>query len=195
MNPGKKLFVILMLVFIGQALAASLSYGQPQKAAEYHVKAAFIYNLVKFIEWPNKDWDQKPSIILGVFGDDPFDDALDSLQGKSVRGKEIIVKKISSFNAIKKCDILFISGSEKDALGHILKDLSTLPVLTIGDTESFASKGVMINFYIENDRVKFEINTDASKGAGFRIHSNLMKLGKIVSGRSNEKRSTDGSFE
>lgn len=170
----------MMLLVMGYAAASPLQ-AQERKHGEYEVKAAFLYNIGKFVEWPEKPGERGEHLVLGVLGDDPFEGCLDALQGKKLRGKKIVVKRITSFHGAKTCNILFIAASEKERINLILKELANKPILTVGDTDSFAAKGVMINFYIDNNRIRFAINNEAAKRANLRIHSNLLTLGKIVS--------------
>ena len=177
----KTLFTVVMLLLTGYASLASPLCAQERKNGEYEVKAAFIYNIGKFIEWPEKPGEKSDCLTLGLLGNDHFEKHLDVLQGKKLRGKKIIVKRFASVHEAKNCHILFIAGSEKTRINLILKELATKPILTVGDTDSFAEKGVMINFYIDNNKVRFAINNEAAKRANVRIHSNLLTLGKIVS--------------
>ena len=177
----KKFAVILLIIWIVQMTIVTIpARGQEKKIGEYEVKAAFLYNMARFIDWPDKSLDQKSTLTIYILGDAPFGSALDAIQGKTIKGKTIVVKKADSLNILKNGDILFISGSEKERLEQILKGISGLPILTVGDTESFAKNGVVVNFYIEDKKVRFEINIAAAERAGLRISSNLLKLGKIV---------------
>jgi hypothetical protein len=179
--------VILLLIWIALAAAIPAVHGQEKKFGEYEVKAVFLYNLTKFIEWPDKSLDQKSTLTIYILGDAPFGSSLDAIHGKMYKGKPIVVKKTNSLTILKSSDIIFISHSEKERLEQILKEISGLPVLTVGDTESFAKKGVILNFYIEDQKIRFEINIEAAKHAGLRISSNLLKLGKIISPSTGKK--------
>jgi hypothetical protein len=183
----KKFLVVLLLVWIASAAAIPTAHGQEKAIGEYDVKAAFLYNLTKFIEWPDKSLDQKSALTIYILGDAPFGNALDAIRGKTIKGKAIVVKKTNSLDILKHGDILFISNSEKGRLEQILKGISGLPILTVGDTESFAENGVIVNFYIEDNKIRFEINIEAAKRAGLRISSNLLRLGKIISPQTGEK--------
>lgn len=177
----KKFLVVLLLLWIVLAAAIPAADGQENKFNEYEVKAAFIYNLAKFIEWPDKSMDRKSTLTIYILGNAPFGSALDAIRGKTIKEKAIVVKKTDSLNILKNGDILFISNSEKERLDQILNEISRLPILTIGDTESFAENGVIVNFYIEDKKVRFEINIEAAKRAGLRVSSNLLKLARIIS--------------
>jgi hypothetical protein len=178
MDFYRKFASILILLLI---MSAATVRGQERKPSEYEVKAVFLYNLAKFIEWPDKALDDASTLTLYILGDDPFGIYLDAIKGKSIKGKSIDIKLIDSPDALKSTGILFISSSEKEQLRDILKRIFNRPILTVGDTQSFARAGVMINFYIENNKIRFEINTDAAKVAGLKISSNLLKMGKIIS--------------
>ena len=167
----------LILLFLITAGAAPHAYAEHARPAEYEVKAAFIYNFAKFIEWPA---DAGASFNLCVLGEDPFGAALDLINGKPVRDKNVAVKRIKSHQQLKTCQIVFISASEKEHLPQILDAVENLSVLTIGDTNGFTQQGVAINFYIEDEKVRFEINPKAAESADLKISSKLLKLGRIV---------------
>jgi hypothetical protein len=188
MDFYRKVSAIFILILITAAVAPLSALGEERKPGEYEVKAVFIYNLGKFIEWPDKSFDNSSTLTLYILGDDPFGTDLDAITGKLIQGKRIVVKQIDSPGALKNPGILFISSSEKEQIRDILKSISGLPILTVGDTKSFAQRGVMINFYIENNKIRFEINLDAANLAGLKISSNVLRMGTIISpskGRDN----------
>jgi hypothetical protein len=168
-------FTILM------AISMSLGYGSEPEFSEYEVKAAFMFNIPKFVEWPDRDpTENKGAIDLCVLGSDSFGSGLDQIAGKTVKGKRLLVKRIRSARDVKGCEMLFISGSEKERLNDIIETLKGTHILTIGDTSGYARRGVMINFYIDTGKVRFEINPDSTKTAGLVISAQLLKLAKIV---------------
>lgn len=172
------LFIILVL---SMAIKVTSADAQQQKLGEYEVKAAFMYNFLKFIEWPDNAFsDYHTSINLCVLGNDPFGSTLDSVQGETIKNKQIIVKHYNDARGLEKCHILFISRSGEEHLTQILKTLKGLNILTVSDTKGFAQQGVVINFYIEENRVRFEINQDAVNRSGLKISSKLLNLAKIV---------------
>jgi hypothetical protein len=180
MDFYRKLAAILILMTITVAVVILPARGQDHKLGEYEVKAVVLYNLAKFIEWPDKSLDKSPTLPVYILGDNPFGAHLDAIKGKLIKGKSVVIKQIDSPNALKNVGILFISSSEKEQLQDILQGISHRPILTVGDTRSFAQKGVMVNFYIENNKIRFEINLEAAKLAGLKISSNLLRMGKIV---------------
>jgi hypothetical protein len=155
-----------------------LLQGQQRQPKEYDVKAAFIFNFAKFVEWPNEG--QISNWRVCLVGTDPFGAALDELDGKIVKEKKMAVKRDESLNSLKNCQMLFISSSEKERLKSILAAIKEYNVLTISDTENFARQGVMINFYVEDNKVRFEINADAVRRTGLKITSKLLRLARLI---------------
>ena len=158
---------------------------------EYEIKAAYLYNFGLYVQWPNSPAQgTDENIAIGVLGKDPFGPHLDRIaEAKTIEGKKIVVYRFKSMDQYRPCHILYVAArtveGEKeerpeDRLAAVLRKTRGAPVLLVGDTEGFAQKGVMINFYIEENRVKFEMNPDAAKRAGLQISSKLLKLGKIV---------------
>ena len=170
-SPEHILIIILLLSFLFRNGANA------QKPTEYEVKTAFIYNFAKFVEWQKIE---DETLSLCIIGDDPFGPAMKNLEGKTAAGKRIVVRNISSIEGLKKCRMLFISSSEKGRLSDITGLAKDMGILTISDTESFAEKGVVINLYMEDDKVRFEINIDAAADARLQINSRLLSLARIV---------------
>ncbi len=176
-----KIFGAALLVIIFAMLSGSAAtFAASPPANVYQVKTAFVYNFFKFISWPQ---DASPSpeagITICVLGSDPLGDALESLTGKEVNGKTLLVKRLRKKEEANSCNALYICRSEQARIGSILKGIKG-NVLTIGDIKYFASSGGIINFVVVKNRVSFEINTDAAAQAGIRISSQLLKLARIV---------------
>ena len=176
--PARKfLLLLLALTAPGHSLAAPAQDAPP---SEYAVKAAFLYNFAKFIEWPAETFSSPNApFTLGVFGENPFGDDLErTVKNRAVNGRPFAVKQINSLSELKNCQILFISSSERRRFNEILKALDNASVLTVSDTERFIQAGGMINFFMENNKVRFEINDQAAKRAGLRISSKLLNLAR-----------------
>ena len=151
----------------------------PLRAGEYQVKAAFLLNFANFVQWPTAAL-RNDTFIIGILGQDPFDSALDSLKGKTVKGRRVIIKRYDDPEDAREATILFISGSEQRSLPRILKTLKNRPVLTIGDHPGFDRSGVMINMLLVRKRVCFTINLAAANQTGMEISSHLLKLAQEV---------------
>jgi hypothetical protein len=151
---------------------------------EYQVKAAFLYNFAKFVEWPAGSFvDDNSPIILCIIGHDPFGELLNALRDKVIDGRRFLIKRISSVEALEECHILFISSSERRNLSQILQIVKNKSVLTVGDTNGFAQSGVVINIIPAERRLGFEINVEAAQRAQLKISSQLLKLARIVKGK------------
>jgi hypothetical protein len=174
-GASSKLFVF--------ALCAALSCGGAWAApTEYEVKVAFIHNIAKFVEWPAVASPASGRARLCLLGDGPSGGAFEVLQGKPVGAANWEVVRVDGGRSLKECRVLFIASSERANLGRILARIEGSPVLTVGDTEGYAGQGVIVNFYQEENKVRFEINRDAAGRAGLAISSQLLKLARIVSG-------------
>jgi len=155
---------------------------QSQSAGEYQVKAAFLYNFAKFVEWPPSSFsDASAPLRICVFGQDPFGQELrDIVNDKTVNGRKLQVNQISDLQTARTCHILFIASSERAELKQALESLRGTGALTVGDTKGFIEHGGMINFVLENDRVRFQVNHKAAEEAGLKISSKLLNVAKSV---------------
>lgn len=165
---------------LGLLLAGSFSAALFAQAPEYQVKAAFLFNFAKFVEWPGLDPASEP-INLCVVGDDPFGGFLDQIvKGKVANGRAVEIRRIAATQKLEGCQIAFIPASERKRTPAILDRLGRTGVLTVGETEDFTRRGGVIGFYLDGNHVRFEVNTDAAGRAGLRISSKLLSLAKIV---------------
>jgi hypothetical protein len=167
-------------------LAVLLAVGAPSRALaselEYQVKAEFMERFTRFIDWPEASFPAPDApFVFCTVGEASFGGYLERLAAEhKAKGRPIVVRRISSSAQSEGCHLLFIAQSEQESLGEILPQVAGKPILTIGDTSGFASAGVMINFYVERDFVRFEINMSAARKAGLKFSSKLLKLGRIV---------------
>jgi hypothetical protein len=157
-------------------------HAQTPTAAEYQVKAAFLYNFVKFVEWPPGSFsDSSTPFQICVLGRDPFGDALRNITNeKVVNGHKLEVRQVADLQHARNCHILFVSSSAKMPVKQIVDGLRGASVLTVGDNKGFAEQGGMINFILENDRVQFEVSSKAAEEAGLKISSKLLSVAKLV---------------
>lgn len=159
-------------------MAIGHSQAQDSPPSEYRLKAAFLFNFAKFVEWPPEAFAEKTSpFILGVLGDNPFGNELEqTVAGKKVNDYPITVQTFRTAAEATNCHILFISNSEKKRLPEIIQRLHGTAVLTVSETERFIETGGMINFVSENNKIRFQINDEAAKAAGLKISSKLLSL-------------------
>ncbi len=165
------LFVLLPL----QSFAVS-------PTGEYKLKAALIYKLSKFVEWPDATAvDQAQSFGVCLLGEDSFGSALDALEKKTILGVPVKVYRFSQSESITHdCRVLFISKSKQGFLQKIVNKLQDQPILILGDTEDFAEQGGMIQFTYVKKRIGFKINLDRAKGSELKIAAPLLELATIV---------------
>jgi hypothetical protein len=154
-------------------------------SSEYLIKAGFIYNFAKFVEWPSATFSQPDSpIVIGVLGIDPFGNVLDRIvEDKKIGPRGFVVKRYKwgrDLKDLKDCKILFVSASEKAHIDEILQSVKGLPILTVGETPGFAERGGVIRFTLEDNRVRFEVNVEAAHQADLNISSRLLTLAKII---------------
>lgn len=158
-------------------------------SSEYKVKAAFLLNFLKFVEWPSSVFPStNSSYCIGVLGEDPFGEILDNtVRDKNIDGRPVEVKRGQKFTDLTRCHLVFISRSERARLRSILREARTSSTLLVSEIEGFASVGGTINFKVQNDKVRFEINPHAAKAAGLRMSSKLLSLATIISHEPNQE--------
>ena len=150
-------------------------------AREYDLKAAFLFNFTKFIEWPPTSFGTAEApLVVGILGEDPFGESLDRLlQGKLVGRHPLVIKRFASGQMPDNCQLLFVCRSEKDHWPESLKNLRGKPMLLVSETDGFPEHGGMINFFIESDKVRFAVNPEAAKRAGLIVSTKLLNVAKV----------------
>jgi hypothetical protein len=162
---------------IAWALIGAPSHAQHTGQTEYEVKAAYLYNFGKFVDWPANSTAARDSFTICVLGDDPFGATFDTtIAGESINGKKVVVNHISRPKDAVSCRILFVSSSEGSRLPEILATLDKTSVLTVSDMPQFTRRGGMIQFLVEANRVRFEVNLTAAEHAGLTLSSQLLKV-------------------
>src|SRR5258706_9500813 len=154
-------------------------------SSEYLIKAGFIYNFAKFVEWPTAAFAQPDSpIIIGILGTDPFGNLIDRIvENKKIGARGLVVKRLrwgTDLKDLKECKILFVGASERGHLDELMQVVKGLPILTVGETPGFAERGGVIRFVLEDNRVRFEINVEAAHQADLTISSRLLTLARII---------------
>ena len=187
-----KTYILIVIVLSLLAVSsATQARADSTSSREYQVKAAFLYSFINFVDWPeDKLTEDNKQIIIGIIGDDPFGNAFEPIKDKQVKGKDVVIKRFKSFNelnksdekieAVTKCHLLYICPSEKDELQRIINLVTKYNVLTVGDMKSFLESGGIINFLMEDKKVRFEINNIAAEESELQIRSKLLRLAKRV---------------
>lgn len=168
---------LLMAAILALPAAAAPA---PTGAAE--VKAVFLFNFTKFVEWPSDAFpDPKAPIVIGVLGDDPFGAALDrAVSGETVNDRPVEIKRFRTLGDLTPCHILYISDSHEARVPEILRRLKRAETLTVADADGFASRGGAVQFRTERGRLRFEISQTAAERAGLRVSSRLLGLASAV---------------
>ncbi len=155
---------------------------QAQSASEYQVKAAFLFNFARFVEWPADAFLSADSPLqICILGQDPFGrDFEQMIEDKTVTGHRIEIAHPEGVPQARACQILFISSSDKQQIRDTLQGLRGSSVLTVGDAPGFATMGGVINFVLDDHRVRFEINQKAAESAHLKLSARLLTVAKLV---------------
>ena len=148
---------------------------------EYTLKAAILSKFVKLVNWPEERLGDKAPLVLAVYGEDPFGKRLDEIFAKRKDDeRKVVLKRLSKLEELAHAHVVFLPQGEMERLSEVLKVTQQAGVLLIGESDGFAARGGAINFYTEEDKVRFEINPEAAKRQKLKISSDLLKLARIV---------------
>jgi hypothetical protein len=173
--------VLRALLLMASLAAPGLGAEAP---SEYQVKAVFLYNFSRFVEWPATAFTSAQApFTMCVFGHDPFGSELDEVvKGETVNGRPLLVRRVQNATDAAACQILFIHQSEDRRLGEVLSALNRRGTLTVSDVPGSAQRGVMIRLVTERGRVRMRINAESARAADLVISSNLLRSAQIVQG-------------
>ena len=151
-------------------------------AAEYQVKAAFLFNFAQFAEWPARAFPKaRAPLVIGILGEDPFGAYLDELvKDEKVGERPLSVRRCRAARDIAGCHILFISRSEAGRLDQIMRPLKGQGILTVSDADNFTREGGMIRLVTDNGKIRLRINVEAAKACGLTISSKIIRPATIV---------------
>ncbi len=169
--------VVMALLWLNTAGANNQLSRSP---LAYQIKAAFMVKFFSFMEWPDDRFPDSEVTQIAVYGESPVLKALKSLPRKKYNNRRLVVKKINSLEEMKCCQMLFLSSEKESEFPKIIKALKGSNVLTVSDTPNFGTSGGIVNFYIEDKKVHFEINYKQSREEKIYISSKVLKLAKIV---------------
>jgi hypothetical protein len=171
-----------LLGLAGAVLAGVTLQAEPDPVLEHRVKAAFLYNFARFVDWPTNAFaDADAPFVIGVFGDESMAQALEqTVKGKSIGTRAIQTRRIPDPTRINPCQILFIAQSETQQVAQVLAAVGRAPVLLVGESPGFVAAGGAIGFASDEGRVRFEANTAAAERSGLKISSKLLRLATSV---------------
>ena len=182
MLPRQPAYLAFLLIILLQLP------GRPSQAAEplideYQIKAALLYNLAKYVDWPPDTFAQEFSpIMICIIGKSGFTDGISGLQNKPIKGHPVLVRQISGAGDSQGCNILAIGNQNRNLLHSVLDKTSQKGLLTVSDHDRFAQSGGVMGFYPKDNKIRFEINLAAAQKQKLKISSQVLKLARIVQG-------------
>jgi hypothetical protein len=149
---------------------------------EYQLKAAFLYNFTKFVEWDPSSFATPGSpIVIGILGSNPYGNELENaVRNRKVNGREVSVRRVQSIAGAKSVHLLFVAATEDARLGELREALKGSGVLTVGESDTFSRSGGIVTFVIDADKVRFDINIAAADFNSVKISAQLQKLARSV---------------
>ncbi len=172
-----------LLLLCGAPMLGGPPDGGP---SEYEVKAAFLLNFARFVEWPPSSYeDAEAPVRICVLGDDPFGMLLDeTLADQNIGGRPVAAVRSTDAETLTRCHVLFVAASEADRVVDVLEAFEGTYALTVSEVRDFARLGGAFNFFLERGRVRFEVNPEAARRHGLRVSSELLRLGRPVQTRT-----------
>lgn len=170
------------LVLLCWALPA---WSAPDQPAEAQVKSAIILNMARYVDWPAESFSSDGAPITFCYsGQGALAASLPSLQGKTVKGHPVTIRRMSNSGDSGGCHVVVIDATERRNAVTILDRTRRLPILTVGDVSGFSRNGGMVELFLQDGKVRFEINLAAARQSRLKISSQLLKVARIV--RDNE---------
>ncbi|MBL9139460.1 MAG: YfiR family protein [Verrucomicrobiales bacterium] len=168
------------MVFACFFVKSSASAAEAPK--EHEVKAAFLVNFAKFVEWPSDAFaEDKSAVVIGIIGDDPFGDSLPRMvKGQTTKQRDIEIRRFDAGEDPQGCQVLFLSRSLGPKTTEVLARVQGRPVLTVGETEDFVRQGGVIGFAIVDQSVRFDIHLKVAQDARLKISSKLLAVARSV---------------
>lgn len=172
------LTAVLLLAFTARG-------GTPAKYREYQVKAIWMLNFTRYVDWPTNAFATKEApCIVGVLGKDPFGDELEAaFMKKSIKGRPFVLRRVHREAEAAQCHMLFVPATERRTWRDMQAAMTKAPILAIGEADEFLDQGGIINFLIKDASIAFEIDLHAAQRAGIKFDANLLKIASKVKGR------------
>jgi len=169
-------FLLIVVSFIGQP-----GLNRAETAGEYQVKAAFFYHFANFVDWPHSTFAAtKGHLRICVMGQDPFGPTLDAtLSKKSVRDHPFEILRNPPTSQLQHCHVLYLPASASSQIHALRPHVAKGDVLTVGETLAFMKQGGMVQFFLDDQKIQFAVNTDAVNQTQLKVSSKLLRLAKI----------------
>ena len=152
------------------------------KSLEYQIKAGFTCKFTKFVNWPTSVFPEKKTpFAIGILGQDPFGPVIDeAIKNLRIKKRKFEIKRFTQVKNLDYCHILFISRSEEARLEKILAQLHKTPTLTISEMDKFCDKGGIINFFITENKIRFQVSVKAARAASLELSTPLLRIANVV---------------
>lgn len=173
----KKSISLFLLLFVVLNVSASK---KTRTLHENELKSLYIFSICKFTRWSRQPESPDNPIIISILGRTEPESEIVIPKNKRAHKREIIIRKIKDLEEISDSHVLFITAAEAYRIDGILDYIADKDILSVADTEGFGEKGVIINFFMENKKLRFEINREAEKKSSIKLHSQLFTIGKLV---------------
>lgn len=171
--------MILLPAVVALSAAANVAAMEPASKPEYLVKAQIIRKLLDYLDWPNIEAGRP--LVVAVIEPSPFDDYLvKQLENSVVKGRPLKLRYLRGLSQLGQCDVVFVPEASEENLTTILAGLKGKPIISIGDTPGFASRGVVVNLTLVDRLTRLEVNVTALKGSGVTLSPQVLKNATIV---------------
>jgi hypothetical protein len=171
--------VFRALLFVGFLALGESARASAQAAGslEYQVKAAYLLNFTRYVEWPGRSLPATAPLELCILGDDPFGETLDqAIRGRRSQGRTVTVRRVESDEGAFGCHLVFVTDESWNQRRSLVASLTSRGILTVGNSDQFGREGGVIGFVISNETVRFVINLKAMEHSGLRISSRMLSL-------------------
>jgi YfiR/HmsC-like len=190
LSNGRAIRCLALLAVFLLLLARSGERTSAQTTAEeYRVKAAFIFHFAQLVDWPPEaQTGTDHSLVLCTLGEDPFQGVLEgTVAGKAIGNRILRIRHLGEPQDMQACQIVFLGRAQSKRIPMLVANLHNAPVLTVGETAGFLDAGGMIDFLLEDNKLRFEVNLEAAELADLKIGSRLLVLAQRVVGESHGK--------
>lgn len=179
LGAGKRLLAARHVVLVVLGLAFSAGWASSQGLSEAQVKASYLVNFVRYVEWPAAG----TSYTLCLLGRENLVTHLAAYEGRTVGGRELRVRRINSVDAATDCHVVFAAESEEAKFPALMKAMDSLPILTVSDSESFIGEGGAIGLVRNDGRLQFDVNANALVKAGLKANSSMLRVARRIVGK------------
>lgn len=174
----RAVLVVVCLAFLSLRSAWAI---EPGGLSENEVKAAYLYNFAKFVDWPSTAFPRENTpLIICIVGTSQLNEVIESLSGKTVRSHRLVIRHFSRIEDLSECHILFINSSVKTPLSQLITSAAARSILTVSDSKGFAAAGGVIEFMPVGGKIRFQINNRAAQLATLQVSSHLLRLATSI---------------